>query len=64
VEENILIDWGNKPSKKFVSKEINAAILEKAKPLIQWLESESSSEEESDLEVRHFVSFFSKQNFL
>ncbi|KAK2707739.1 hypothetical protein QYM36_015440 [Artemia franciscana] len=58
VEENVLIDWGNKPSKKFVSKEINAAILEKAKPLIQWLESESSSEEESDLEVRHFVSFF------
>lgn len=55
VEEEMLIEWGKKPSKKFVaSRKESAAIIEKAEPFLKWLEEadeESSSGEESDDEV-------------
>jgi translation initiation factor 5 len=51
LEEEVLMEWGKKASKKYVSKELSEAILEKAKPFLTWLkeaEDETSSEEESD----------------
>ncbi|XP_002732974.1 eukaryotic translation initiation factor 5-like [Saccoglossus kowalevskii] len=52
VEEDVLLAWGKKPSKKFVSKEISQQIHEKAAPFIKWLEEadEESSEEEEEEE--------------
>ncbi|XP_076318944.1 eukaryotic translation initiation factor 5-like [Tachypleus tridentatus] len=50
LEEEVLIDWAKKVSKKYVSKEIGNEIHDKAKPFIKWLqeaeEEESSSDEE------------------
>jgi translation initiation factor 5 len=56
VEEEVLIEWGNKgPSKKHVKKEVSKEIHEKAEPFIKWLkeaeEEDDSSEEEEDVEV-------------
>lgn len=51
VDEDVLIEWGSKPSKKYVSKELSTAIHGKAAPFIKWLqeaEEESSSEDEDD----------------
>lgn len=49
VDEDVMIDWGSKPSRKYVSKELNADILAKAQPFITWLkEAEEESEEDSD----------------
>lgn len=52
VEEDVLLEWGEKPSKKYVSKELSQAIHEKAAPFIKWLkeaEEESSDEEEDEV---------------
>jgi len=54
VEEDILIDWGAKVSKKYVSKEISEKIHAKAKPFIDWLKTadeESEEDEDDDVEV-------------
>ncbi|XP_070578994.1 eukaryotic translation initiation factor 5-like isoform X2 [Ptychodera flava] len=54
LEEDVIIGWAKKPSKKFVSKEVSQQIHEKASPFIKWLEEadeESSDEEEEDVEV-------------
>jgi len=52
LEEEVLIDWSQKVSKKYVSKEIAQEIHDKAKPFIKWLqeaeEEESSSDEDDD----------------
>lgn len=51
LEEKVILDWSQKVSKKYVSKEVATEIHEKAKPFIQWLkeaEEEDSSEEEDD----------------
>lgn len=59
LEEKVLLDWASKISKKYVSKELNQEIHNRAEPFIKWLkeaeEEESDSEEESDddLEVMH-----------
>ena len=48
------MEWGNKVSKKYVSKDMAAQIREKAKPFLAWLaeaEEESSEEEDDGLEV-------------
>jgi len=45
VDEAVLLEWGQKPSKKYVSKEENAMILKEALPFIKWL---AEAEEESD----------------
>ena len=53
VEEDVLIEWDSKASKKYVSKEISKEIHTKASPFITWLkeaEEESSDEEEEDEE--------------
>lgn len=57
LEEKALLEWSEKVSKKYVTKEVSEKIHEKAKPFIQWLkeaeEEESSSEEDSDLEIEY-----------
>jgi translation initiation factor 5 len=54
VEEEVLIEWDKKASKKFVSKEMSKEIRAKAAPFIKWLqeaEEESSDEEDDGVEV-------------
>lgn len=59
LEERTILEWSQKVSKKYVSKEISNEIHEKARPFIQWLkeaEEEDSTEEEeedSDLEIEY-----------
>jgi len=49
VEEAVLLDWGSKPSKKYVSKEESLKIIKEAQPFLTWLaEAEEDSEDESD----------------
>lgn len=54
LEEKVLLEWGAKVSKKYVSKEVAAQIHEKATPFIKWLqeaESESEDSENDDVEI-------------
>lgn len=52
VEEEVLLDWSKRVSKKYVSREVAQEIHERARPFIKWLqeaeEEESSSEGEGD----------------
>ncbi|ELT94836.1 hypothetical protein CAPTEDRAFT_21718 [Capitella teleta] len=51
IDEEVIIDWDSKISKKYVSKEVSKEIHEKASPFIKWLkeaEEESSEEEEEE----------------
>ncbi|EDO43054.1 predicted protein [Nematostella vectensis] len=53
IEEEIVLQWAEKVSKKYVSKEISTQIHEKVKPFVHWLkeaEEEESSEEEDEEE--------------
>ncbi|KAJ2079995.1 eukaryotic translation initiation factor 5 [Coemansia sp. RSA 988] len=45
VEEEMFLDWGRKPSKKYISKEAAKKIHKASQPFIEWLEN---AEEESD----------------
>lgn len=59
IEEEVLLDWGKKVSKKYVSKETASEIHTKAQPFLKWLqeaEEEETTEEEGDddVEVWHF----------
>ncbi|XP_055941320.1 eukaryotic translation initiation factor 5-like [Argiope bruennichi] len=58
LEEEVLIDWSQKVSKKYVSKEVAQEIHDKAKPFIKWLQeaeeeesSDGDEEEEEEVEV-------------
>lgn len=54
LEEKVLLDWGSKVSKKYVSKEVAAQIHEKAAPFIKWLqeaEEETEDSEDDDVEI-------------
>uniref|UniRef100_A0A2P2HXD8 Eukaryotic translation initiation factor 5 n=3 Tax=Hirondellea gigas TaxID=1518452 RepID=A0A2P2HXD8_9CRUS len=59
VDEEILLEWGKKASKKYVGREMVQEIHKKAQPFLKWLqeaeEEESSEEEESedDLEIEY-----------
>lgn len=49
LEEEVILTWAKKPSKKYVSKETAELIHEKASPFVKWLaeaEEEESSEDE------------------
>lgn len=54
LEEKVLLEWGQKVSKKYVSKDIAQQIHDKASPFIKWLqeaeEEESESEEDAEIE--------------
>ncbi|XP_039248292.2 eukaryotic translation initiation factor 5-like [Styela clava] len=53
VDEEVMLEWGEKPSKKYVTKELSRAIHEKAAPFIKWLKEaeEESSDEEDEVEI-------------
>lgn len=57
LEEEVILQWGEKVSKKYVSREVCSQIHEKVAPFIKWLkeaEEEDSSEEneeEEEIEV-------------
>nr|CAG4642498.1 EOG090X05QT [Evadne anonyx] len=56
LEEEVIIEWGSKPSRKYVSKELSADILAKAAPFITWLkeaEEESEDSDDSDVEIEY-----------
>lgn len=52
LDEEVLIEWSKKVSKKYVSKELAEQIHKKAEPFITWLKEaeEESSEDELELE--------------
>lgn len=59
LEENVLLDWSSKISKKYVTRELNQEIHNAAEPFITWLreaeeEEDSDEESEDDLEVYLF----------
>merc|ERR1712110_1203305 len=52
IDEEVILEWGKKVSKKYVSKELSEKIHEKVKPFITWLkEAEEEESDESDEEV-------------
>jgi len=49
LDEEVILEWGKKVSKKYVSKELSEQIHKKAEPFLTWLkEAEEESEDESD----------------
>ncbi|XP_075049049.1 eukaryotic translation initiation factor 5 [Mixophyes fleayi] len=51
LEEEVIFSWAEKPSKKYVSKELAKDIRAKAEPFIKWLkeaEEESSGDDDDD----------------
>nr|CAB3241987.1 eukaryotic translation initiation factor 5 [Phallusia mammillata] len=56
IDEEVLIEWGEKKSKKNVSKELSKQIHAKAAPVVKWLkeaEEESSENEEDEIEIEY-----------
>nr|CAG4634773.1 EOG090X05QT [Alona affinis] len=56
VDEEIILEWGSKPSRKYVSKELSTDILAKAQPFLTWLkdaEEESDDSDDSDVEIEY-----------
>ena len=53
LDEEVILEWAKKVSKKYVSKELSEQIHKKADPFIKWLKEaeEESSDEESDVEL-------------
>ena len=48
LDEEVILDWAKKVSKKYVSRAIARQMREKAKPFIEWLEQASEEEEDDD----------------
>lgn len=58
LDEEVLLEWGKKPSKKYVSREVSEEIHAKAEQFITWLreaeeESDSESDGEDDVEITY-----------
>lgn len=54
IEEEIILDWGKKVSKKYVSKELSEKIHKKVDPFLKWLkeaDEESDESEDDELEL-------------
>jgi len=52
LDEEVIIEWAKKVSKKYVSKELAEKIHKNAAPFVTWLqEAEEESESDSDVEV-------------
>jgi translation initiation factor 5 len=49
LDEDVIIEWSAKESKKYVSKEISKKIHEKVAPLIKWLKEAEVEEDSSEL---------------
>lgn len=50
VEEETLLTWNEKPSKRFVPKDIGVKIRQKAAPFFEWLAQDEDSDEEEEEE--------------
>lgn len=49
----MILEWGKKVSKKYISKELSEQIHKRAEPFLIWLkEAEEESEEDSDEDVQ------------
>jgi len=48
IDEEVILDWNKKISKKYVGKELAQEINEKAKPFIKWLQEAEEEESSSD----------------
>ena len=50
IDEELLLAWGKKPSKKYVPKETSKELRKKAEPFLKWLEEadEESSDEDDE----------------
>lgn len=54
IDEEVILEWGKKVSKKYVSKDLSEKIHEKVKPFLTWLkeaEEEESDESDEDVEL-------------
>ncbi len=54
LDEEVILEWGKKVSKKYISKELSEQVHKKAEPFLKWLkeaEEESSEEDEDDVEL-------------
>ncbi|XP_002162828.1 eukaryotic translation initiation factor 5 [Hydra vulgaris] len=53
VDEEVIMDWASKISKKYVKKEVSTMIHAKAQPFIDWLQTadEESDEDNEEVEV-------------
>merc|ERR1712242_463094 len=52
LEEEVILEWGTKVSKKYVSKELSEQIHEKAEKFLTWLkEAEEESEDDDEVEL-------------
>ncbi|VDM97981.1 unnamed protein product [Thelazia callipaeda] len=50
VEEEVLLAWGEKPSKKYVQKKLCVEIINKAQPVLDWLKNAEEDESDDDSE--------------
>ncbi|KAI5956287.1 TIF5 [Candida jiufengensis] len=48
LSEEIIINWGSKVSKKYVSKDVSKKVRKAAKPFIQWLQEAEVESDEDD----------------
>lgn len=48
LDEEVILEWGKKVSKKYVSKELSEQIHKKAEPFLTWLKEAEEESEESD----------------
>ncbi|KAK7582326.1 hypothetical protein V9T40_013771 [Parthenolecanium corni] len=58
LDENVVLDWASKVSKKFVSRELNQEIHKAADPFVKWLkeaeeEEDSGESDEDDVEIEY-----------
>jgi translation initiation factor 5 len=51
LEEEVILEWAQKASKKYVDKKISAEIHEKASPFINWLRDAEEETSDEDVEV-------------
>merc|ERR1712018_524888 len=54
IDEEVILEWGKKVSKKYVSKELSEQIHKKAEPFLNWLkeaEEESSDDDDDEVEL-------------
>ena len=48
-EEDVILTWGKKPSKRYVTKKLSADLIKNSEKVLEWLrEAETESEEESE----------------
>ncbi|KAJ2522211.1 eukaryotic translation initiation factor 5 [Coemansia sp. RSA 1939] len=48
VEEETFLDWGKKPSKRYVDKDVAKRIHKAAQPFLQWLQTAESEDDDSE----------------